>query len=79
MVSPNPYDHYSRARYERAMKVRGARTGRRRFRPDIPGHYVFLRQSLVRFPPTDSPVPKRNDRKKIELNVEILEGHLGRL
>jgi hypothetical protein len=28
-------------------------------------------------PPTDSLVPKRNDRQKIELNVEILEGHLG--
>jgi len=27
--------------------------------------------------PPDSPVPKRNDRQKIELNVEILEGHLG--
>jgi len=27
--------------------------------------------------PTDSLVPKRNDRQKIELNVEILEGHLG--
>jgi hypothetical protein len=26
--------------------------------------------------PTDSPVPTRNDRQKIELNVEILEGHL---
>ena len=28
-------------------------------------------------PPTDSPVPNRNDRQKIELNVEIFEGHLG--
>jgi hypothetical protein len=28
-------------------------------------------------PPTDSLVPKRNGRQKIELNVEILEGHLG--
>jgi hypothetical protein len=28
-------------------------------------------------PPTDSLVPKRNDRQKIKLNVEILEGHLG--
>jgi len=25
----------------------------------------------------DSLVPKRNDGQKIELNVEILEGHLG--
>src|SRR5258708_6756080 len=30
-----------------------------------------------RYPPNDSLVPKRNDRQKIELNVEILEGHLG--
>ena len=29
--------------------------------------------------PPDSPVPKQNDRQKIELNVEILEGHLGRM
>ena len=42
-----------------------------------PGLYVFRSQSLVRYPPTDSLVPKRNDRQKIELNVEILEGHLG--
>ena len=27
----------------------------------------------------DFPVPKQNDRQKIELNVEILEGHLGRM
>jgi len=42
-----------------------------------PGHYVFRSQSLVRYPPRDSLVPKRNNRQKIELHVEILEGHLG--
>jgi len=40
------------------------------------GYYVLRSQSLVRYP-TDSLVPKRNDRQKIKLNVEILEGHLG--
>src|SRR5258708_36767880 len=34
-------------------------------------------QNLGRYPPTDSLVPKRNDRQKIELNLENLEGPLG--
>jgi hypothetical protein len=70
---------YSADSFARRSKYRRARRAnrRRRFRPDTPGHYVFRNQSLVRYPPTDSLVPKRNDRQKIELNVEILEGHLG--
>ena len=36
----------------------------------------LVRRDAVRYPP-DSFVPKRDDRQKIELNVEILEGHLG--
>jgi hypothetical protein len=59
------------------MLTSAAREQGRRFKPDTHGHYVFRRQSLVRYPPTDSPVPNRNDRQKIELNVEIFEGHLG--
>ena len=59
------------------MDERGARTGE----GDsglIPLVTMFFRsQSLVRYPSTDSLVPKRNDRQKIELDVEILEGHLG--
>ena len=59
------------------MDERGARTGEGDSGLTPLGHYVFRSQSLVRYPPTDSLVPKRNDRQKIELNVEILEGHLG--
>ena len=66
-------DKWRRAKYGRARRANRGR----RFRPDTPGHYVFRSQSLVRYPPTDSLVPKRNDRQKIELNVEVLEGHLG--
>ncbi|MDT7817628.1 MAG: hypothetical protein QOJ42_7544, partial [Acidobacteriaceae bacterium] len=34
-------------------------------------------QALYDILHTDSLVPKRNDRQKFELNIEILEGHLG--
>ena len=76
LIDSQRYSADSFARRSKYGRARRANRGRR-FRPDTPGLYVFRSQSLVRYPPTDSLVPKRNDRQKIELNVEIFEGHLG--
>ena len=42
----------------------------------VPVHNIFRSQTLVRYSP-GFPCAKANDRQKIELSVEILEGHLG--
>ena len=58
------------------MDERGARTGEgdSGLKPLV----TMLSGARVSYDiPTDSPVPKRNDRQKVKLNVEILEGHLG--
>ena len=58
------------------MDERGARTGE----GDsglIPLVTMFSGARVSYDIPPDSLVPKRNDRQKIELSVEILEGHLG--
>ena len=61
------------------MKVRGARTGEGD--SGLTSLVTMFSGARVSYdiPPTDSPVPKRNDRQKIESSVEILEGHLGRM
>ena len=56
------------------MDERGARTAKA-IQADTPAHMFF--EAKFSYAPTDSLVPKRNDRQKIDLNVEILEGHLG--
>lgn len=58
------------------MDERGARTGK-----EIQARHswslCFPEAESRTISPTDSPVPNRNDRQKIELTVEIFEGHLG--
>jgi hypothetical protein len=70
-------DSRCRSRKSAAVGRRGART--REGDSGLTPLVTMFSGARVSYdiPPTDSPLPKRNDRQKIELNVEILEGHLG--